>query len=224
LDFSIGGWNANLGLIVSPIEELNLAAVFKTPFEADVKLRKSRRDTWEEEEFGSTVTANAYRSDDVRLEFPSSLGFGVSWRPRDTLTLSADLTQTDWSESRITDYFSLGATPPGAAARDPDVYDELPYPTLSPRIEQEDAIQVRVGVEYVLIAGRLKVPFRAGYFSDRQIEPNASGETPRYNGLTVGTGVILGSLLLDVAYLREFGEVKTQRLFASLIYRYGGRP
>ena len=64
----------------------------------------------------------------------------------------------------------------------------------------------------------------------------------------MGTGLILGSLLLDVAYLLEFGSdvvnveippddpadpvvtvpvrysLRTQRVFASLIYRFGRRP
>ena len=31
----------------------------------------------------------------MTLEFPSSFGFGVSWRPRDTLTLSADYTRSN---------------------------------------------------------------------------------------------------------------------------------
>jgi hypothetical protein len=95
------------------------------------------------------------------------------------------------------------------------------------------------------------VPLRAGYFSDRQITPNPGGDIPRFNGFTVGTGLILGSMLLDVAYVHEFGEyfvtaeavagggfdvppttaqqppvrnaLKANRFFASIIYRFSGR-
>jgi len=74
------------------------------------------------------------------------------------------------------------------------------------------------------------------------------GANSRYNGVTFGAGLILGPLLLDVAYLLEFGSdivpvaiernegdgggtivpvefsLRTQRVFALLIYRFGRRP
>lgn len=267
LDFRPRGWSFNLGLIVSPIEQLNLAAVFKTPFTANVRLDKARRDSWGTVGSIEEVTSNAYASDAVRLEFPSSFGFGVSWRPRDTLTLSADYTRTGWSDTSIDHYFDLvvtGRTDEGVPSPPPPptVYSPLQYPSLravpdpndpedpARLLGQQDAEQVRAGVEWVLIKGRLKVPLRAGYFNDRQIIPISAGDPPRFNGITVGTGVILGSMLLDVAYVHEFGEyfvaseaggggefdvpltqpqppvrnaLKTNRFFASIIYRFSGR-
>jgi long-subunit fatty acid transport protein len=251
--------------MVSPVDQVNLAAVYKTPFAAGVSLEKSRRDSWGTIEAIEEVTTNAASSDAVRLDFPRSFGFGVSWRPRDTLTISADFTRTSWSEARILDYFDVAATGPSdddgvpAPKPPPRVYPELQYPTLrtvpdpsdpddpARLLGQQDAEQVRLGVEWVLIHGRLKVPFRAGYFSDRQITPVAVGDTPRFDGFTVGTGLILGSMLLDVAYVHEYGAysvasapvgngeldvpptstpsairntVTTNRFFASIIYRF----
>ena len=125
------------------------------------------------------------------------------------------------------------------------MFDELPYPTLLS--EQVDAQQFRAGVEWVVIPyPKVKIPLRAGYFNDRQITAYPDGRVPRYNGITVGTGLILGSLLLDVAYLLEFGSdvvnvpvepgsetssgsvpvqytLRTQRVFASVIYRFDRR-
>jgi hypothetical protein len=265
LDFHPQGWSFNIGLIVSPIDQLNLAAVYKTPFTADVRLDKARRDSWATEGAITEVTSNAYATDAVRLEFPSSYGFGVSWRPRDTLTFSADYTRTRWSETTFDQYFDLAATgrsddgvphtPPP-----PTVYGPLQYPSLravpdpndfedpARLLAQQDAEQIRAGVEWVLIKGRLKVPLRAGYFNDRQIIPISGGDAPRFNGVSVGTGVILGSLLLDVAYVYEFGKyfvateaaggdfdlpptpqppiqnsLRTNRFYASVIYRFSGR-
>jgi len=262
LDFRPRGWSFNLGLIVSPVEELNLAAVYKTPFTADVTLDKKRWDRWGTLTELQEVTTNAASSEDVRLEFPSSLGFGLSWRPRDTLTLSADYTRTGWSESRILDYFDLAVTQRDAidgtpaVPPSPIVHPELQYPTLlgvpdpddpASLVSQRNAEQIRVGVEWVLIKGALKVPLRAGYFNDRQIIPNPGGNTPRFNGFTAGTGLVLGSMLLDVAYVYEFGDylvateaasggqfdqaptvptvrntLTTNRIFASIIYRFSG--
>jgi long-subunit fatty acid transport protein len=266
LDFRPRGWSVNLGLIVSPHDSLNLAAVYKTPFTSEVALDQARRDFWTTDGSLDEVTANSWSSDAVRLEFPSSFGLGVSWRPIDTLTLSADFTRTSWSEARIRDYFELAVTPqssggvPGTPPP-PTVFPNLQYPTLRAvpdsddpddplrRLGQQDAQQIRLGVEWVAIAGRVKVPLRAGYFNDRQITPNPTGDIPRFNGFTAGTGLILGPMLLDVAYVYAFGEytvseqaagggefdrppgaptevrttLTTHRALASVIYRFSGR-
>jgi long-subunit fatty acid transport protein len=267
LDFRPSGWSFNFGVTASPFEQLNVAAVYKTPFTADVGLDKSRRDSWGTITSIEEVTTNAASGEAVRLEFPSSFGFGLSWRPRDALTLSADFTRTHWSEARIQNYFDLFATTRGgdgvpSISPPPVVYPERQYPTLRPVPDpsnpddplklqgQQDAEQFRVGVEWVLIRGGLKVPLRAGYFNDRQITPVLGGNPPRFNGFTVGTGLILGSILFDLAYVYEFGaysvaaetaatsdesdapstpqpslrySVKTNRFYASVIYRFSGR-
>jgi long-subunit fatty acid transport protein len=264
LDFRPDGWSFNLGAIVSPVASLNLGVVYKTPFTADVRLDKARSDYFMSGGALQLVTRNAYTSDAVRLEFPSSFGFGLSWRPIDTLTLSADFTQASWSEARIHDYFDLAFTPPGAdgspgAAPPPEFREPQQYPTLKAvpdpndpddparLLGQQDAQQIRVGVEWVLIWGRVKLPLRAGYFNDRQITPNPTGDIPRFNGFTLGTGLLLGPMLVDVAYVRESGDytvapdsgdfdlppgvtlspvrnvLKTNRIFASIIYRFSGR-
>jgi hypothetical protein len=259
LDFRPSGWSFNFGLIVSPIETLNVAAVYKTPFTATVGLDRARRDYFGDPEQPDEVTANAFSSNSVRLDFPSSFGFGLSWRVRETLTLSADYTRSGWSNARIRDFFELTFTPPtdedGNPGQPPPplFLPERQYPTLSRipdpddpsdpvrLVAQQDAEQVRAGVEWVLIKGGLKVPLRAGYFNDRQITGTPSGEAVRFNGLTAGTGLILGALQLDLAWVYEFGEyfvaaeasaepqapvryaLTTNRVYASVIYRFSGR-
>ncbi len=213
-------------------------------------MSKKRKDTWESDSSFETETYNAATSDTVSIDFPASVGFGISWRLKDTLTVSADFTQSRWSKAWIHNYFILPPTPRRTDPSEPpstpppQVFDELPYPTLV--AGQVDSQQIRVGVEWVVISSpRVKIPLRAGYFNDRQITAYPDGRVPRYNGVTVGTGLILGSLLLDVAYLLEFGNdvvnvpipgddaggtvpvqfsLRTQRVFASVIYRFGRRP
>ena len=248
VDFGISGWNSNLGAIWSPIEELNVAAVVKTGFTATVDLSRSREDFFFNSSGGvDTITENEFRREDVRVDFPWALGFGVSWRPRSTLTLSADYTRTNWSEARIRSYFTIRPTPPpGGEPPDPPPpqdFDPLSYPNVS-LDTQNDTEEIRAGIEYVVFPGKLKVPIRAGYFNDKPINTSDVAAPPRFNGFTVGTGILLGSLLFDVAYLYEWGEfsasgeipanadaaaaspavrntVRNQRLFASLIYRFG---
>jgi len=254
IDFRPSGWSANLGIIFSPVESLNIGGVFKTPFTADVELSKRRVDTWSSDTGGTQLTSNQHGSDEVTLDFPASYGFGLSWRPWDALTLSADLTRTRWSRAFIFDYFELKAAPPTIppSPPSPDFFEELPYPTLgedrvvAQAVDQVDAEQIRVGAEYVLLSRHFKIPLRAGYFNDRQIAAYPGQSAQRFNGITVGTGIILGSLLLDVAYLHEFGtyatpveqqaapaadsaepipsSLSTNRFFVSVIYRFAGRP
>ena len=219
-------------------------------------LDRARRDYFGDPEEPDEITSNAFSSNSVRLDFPSSFGFGLSWRARETLTLSADYTRSDWSSARIRDYFEVRFTPASDAEGNPGqpppplFFQQLQYPTLKtvpdpddPNdpalvVAQQDAEQIRAGVEWVLIKGRLKIPLRGGYFNDRQIAP-AGNDTVRFNGITAGTGLILGALQLDVAWVYEFGEyfvaagattappiryaLTTNRVYASVIYRFSGR-
>jgi long-subunit fatty acid transport protein len=235
LDYRLEGWNVNAGLIWSPVESLNLGVVGKTPFTGHMKLRRSRTDFFTEPVDPSTTTRNYAGPRDVQLDFPGAVGAGASWRPRSALTLSADYTRTFWSEGRIRNFFTLFPTLVGQL---PDssvqAFSELLYPTLDDDA-QFDTQQIRLGVEYVVIRAKVKVPLRAGVFTDRQYFADGVETTPRFIGFSLGTGLILGPVLLDVAYVREqntyfdpesisLGRVTSvfQRVFVSLIYRHGG--
>jgi long-subunit fatty acid transport protein len=245
LEFQLSGWNVNLGVIWSPWESLNLGAVVKTPFTAKVRLRRTRTDYEGAPPSEENTTNNAFDSDAVRLKFPASLGAGLSWRPRSALTISLDYTWTNWSGAEIRNFFTLPKTPLGRLDRPPvpepgnDLFDSLSYPDLGFRGEQFDAEQYRVGVEYVVVRDSLKLPLRIGYFSDRQFFKPIGGDAPRFNGFTAGTGLVLGPLLLDLAYVVETGSysdlnqpdegpasvtrnsVTLHRALVSVIYRYG---
>jgi hypothetical protein len=190
------------------------------------------------------VTSNSAFRGDLEIDFPTAIGVGSSWRLRSNLTASADYTRTFWSGAEIRNWYFLGAAPTGATeGPEPDVYGHLAYPDIQQGEggEQADTEQLRAGVEYVILRGGLKVPLRAGYFSNQPVLRPA-GRIPRFNGVSVGAGILLGPVLIDGAYLYEFGRyldtvsaetssaastrvtVKSHRFFASVIYRYGGRP
>jgi long-subunit fatty acid transport protein len=229
----MSGWNANVGVIWEPFATLNLGLVGKTPFTADVSLRRERTD------FSPSTTAftrNSAASDAVRLDLPGAIGVGASWRPRGQITLSADYTRTFWSRARIRNFITLAPTPeegePPTPEESGDFYLSLPYPTFIE--EANDAEQIRAGVEYVLIHGQVRWPVRAGYFSNRQTNRDATGSGPRFNGATLGLGMGVGPLLLDVAFVYETGDyvdpslfqqsATSRRVLFSLIYRHLGRP
>ena len=253
VDFRFSGLNVNLGVIWSPIESLNIGAVGKTPFTGDVILSKARTDLAIDlpgappDAPPDAVTSNRFAAANVTVDIPGALGGGVSWRPLSNVTVSADYTRTFWSKGKIYNFFTL---PPGGfsgSGPEPmapdDLFTELPFPTLDPTRSQTDSDQFRVGAEYVVLFRRFKWPLRAGYFNDRQFFRTANGKAPRLNGGSVGTGVVVGPMLLVVAYSFESGtysdlEIDTttgaatqqdktrsfHRLFVSIIYRHGGRP
>lgn len=233
--FDFRGWNTNLGVIWSPHESFNIGAVAKTAFIGRVHLAKQREDTFPDTGIRpDPFTTNKLDRDDLRLDFPAAYGVGASWRLRSSLTVSADYTHTAWSKARIHNFYVLSATPlppPGTPAESPppEVSRSLPYPLLT--AAQTDTQQIRMGAEYVFIYRRLKFPLRAGYILDRQFFQAQDGHAPVFGALTLGTGVLVGPLLLDFAYVREAGRFTsldgvrvvqtTHRLFASAIYRIG---
>ena len=92
---------------------------------------------------------------------------------------------------------------------------------------------MRIGGEYVIVGRRLRLPVRAGFFTDRQYFLDNSGHPPRFTGVTVGLGVATRSLLVDAAYVLEYGSyadaeasgaetfTRFHRFFVSFIYRPG---
>jgi hypothetical protein len=230
-DFRIAGWSVNAGLILHPHETVNVGLVAKTKMSGTVELLRTRTDFFPPATgTADVITHNAYRSDAVRLDLPAAIGFGASWRASSVFTVSSDYTVTFWSRSRIRNYFTLSATqdsfgPPPAAT----VYANLPFPNVTGST-QSDTRELRVGIEYVLIAGSLKLPLRAGYVREKQYRVQPDGTAPRLDGVTGGAGLILGRVLLDAAYVYQWGgfgppeardTLRLHRALLSLIYRHG---
>jgi hypothetical protein len=238
--FDLRGWNANLGLIWTPTGMLNLGVIYKTGFRTDSTLDRLRSDPFPSSEGG--VREREANSEDLglhpALEFPAAFGVGASVRPRSALTLSVDYTRTLWSEGIFHDFFDLGRTGPF-----PTIFEQVPYPTLNDKVPQDDSEQIRLGLEYVIIRGRFKVPIRVGYFNDQQYFPAIRRfatlgdgseikvtRAPRFDAVTAGAGLIIGPLLVDGAYVYEHGSymdlerhatsVRSHRAVVSLIYRH----
>jgi len=244
--WDISGTNLNAGLLFIPVPKLNLGAVFKTAFSADLRLSKTREDRIlgvTAPLTGSTLVSVFNRNDgNATIRFPHVYGIGASYLVTNTLTVSADFTRTAWSKATITDFFSLGRD-------DIDRFGELPFPAVEEGGNgQSDTNQLRVGAEWVLRlgeSGSVLVPLRAGLFRDGQpvtIRLNTVGQNdvrPTFTGLTAGLGLTVGGALFDLAYIREGGDVPASRLqnstfdserkirysrvFASMIVRFGPR-
>jgi hypothetical protein len=271
--WDISGTNFNLGGLITPTPNLNLGFVYKTPFAASVRLSKVREDlnfAVEPVTGLKGVPDVNKRAGDVEIRFPRVYGVGASYRITNTLTLSADFTRTAWSKATITDFFSLArpeapeeGEPPPPPDSFVDLYGERPFPAVEVPAsadgvyQQVDTNQMRIGAEWVVRlgqSGRLLLPLRAGFFLDGQPViirlnykdagfPPYPEERPTFSGYTAGVGVTVGGVLLDVAYIREGGDlaasrkadgffdptdpskrrVRYNRVFASMMFRFGPR-
>ena len=149
------------------------------------------------------------------IDLPGSVGLGASWRATSAFTISADYTRTFWSKGRIRNFFTVDADPGGRRPPPPETFASLPYPTLDDP-DQVDTQQVRLGAEYVLIAGRVRFPLRAGFFVDRQYFRAAPryegnrGAAPWFQGYTAGTGVSLGPVLWTSRSSHERGAFRSR--------------
>ncbi|MBI4543280.1 MAG: hypothetical protein HY705_09630, partial [Gemmatimonadetes bacterium] len=153
------------------------------------------RPTFEIEEEDPTV-------DPEEIPIPDSFGAGLSFRPRERLTLAASFTLNRYSEL------------------DTDDDDEFAF---------DDGVDAHVGGEYVLFLGATPLALRAGVQrvassaefyegSDPDLQEDFPEEDPQI-GAGLGFGVVLGSRFqVDVAGAAT--ESRTEGVI-SLVYRFG---
>jgi long-subunit fatty acid transport protein len=206
LDVDIKGLNFNIGLLVDVLENLKIGAVYKSSFKANDKysIFVSRENILGE---SNTEPSEVRRSGSSPLKSPATWGVGISYRPIDPLTISADFTTTQWSTAIIKNFPIHDDR--GEIVRVTDVY----FPTMKPvrseggeRFRQLDTRQFRLGVEYVLIGKRTLIPIRLGFFTDSQYYSNSSGTRITYIGITGGVGIKRGGFGVDLALLYESGS------------------
>jgi long-subunit fatty acid transport protein len=181
-------FNMNLGFLCHVNRVVTLGAVLKTPFTADID-RKTYATSYSYP-LGSPVRPpTPYRDrESIEMKFPMSYGIGVALRLSDVFTAGGDVYRTCWSNFWVRD--RNGSTSPisGEPRRHSHVHDTT---------------QVRLGCEYLWILQRTIVPLRLGLFYD----PEPSEKSPEdYYGLSVGTGVMIGNVVLDCAYIYRFGR------------------
>jgi hypothetical protein len=91
---------------------------------------------------------------------------------------------------------------------------------------------VRLGGEYLFVLEHNLIPLRFGLFYD----PEPSDKHPEdFYGISFGTGIMLGNVVLDCAYIYRWGEdvegdvlgipktkadVEQHRFFISMIYHF----
>lgn len=208
------GVNFNLGVLWNATPRLTLGLVFKSPFDADVHHREVYS-----VEGTNPVPTTVILDEDQTLEMPASYGIGLAYRFSDAFSMDLDLYRTEWDD------FGL---------RQADG-TELSLFTGTARSETstDPTHQVRLGAEYLHISeSDYAIPIRAGLFYDP--EPTA-GEPDDFYGMSLGTGLAMGSFIFDIAFQYRWGngvrsvrllneridqDVKEATVYGSVIYHF----
>ena len=186
--FSFSGFNANLGFLWNVTDKLTLGVVLKTPFTAGLRHESKSRLSSDSDDLGEWVSA----SEDEELDMPMSYGVGLAYRFSDHLTVSADLYRTEWQD------FVL---------RDSEGRETCPVSGLV--LEESDmkaTHQVRIGGEYLFFDPKnpkYVIPVRCGVFYDPS---PAEGSPDDLYGFSLGSGIVVGRFVFDVAYQYRFGS------------------
>jgi long-subunit fatty acid transport protein len=220
-EYTFDGFNATVGFLWKMTPIFSLGGVFRSPFSADITHRhnSSLTVTLLDEPGPQSVTTSVSFRESLRMDLPMSYGLGLSARLSDRWTLSLDVSRIHWSDFRLD------------ASKQADVLlVENGAPAGKGQAvlngQSEDTTSVRLGAEYLWIRPTMVVPFRAGVFYDP--EPGAGNPDP-FGGFSLGTGIAIKQVLLDVAYEFRTGTVKSEatdtsvhqhRLLASVTYHF----
>jgi len=219
------GTNYTFGIRWTPTERLSLGAVYNTKFHADVRYERE----FIANTFGGQIVRPRTFREKRRIEWPSSWGVGVAYRfPNDKLTISLDVTKTNWDE-----FVEIGRSGPVTLIG--PIMSNAPFDTLFPGFARErispitglpkpvsdidPTYTVRLGMEYVFFdedkpLKKLLPSLRAGVFSDpipSGGRPNSrllldrpergDGEPEEQYGFTLGAGVLINNRInIDAAY------------------------
>lgn len=220
--YSFSGFNANLGLLWKKVgifkdkDYLKVGMVVKLPFTADLTHKRTQDQMLN----GDSLAGIPVESGE-ELDMPLSYGIGISYRPSNTFTISADIYRTEWDDFILTD--SNG-------------HETSPITNESPEASDIDAThQIRLGTEYLYhVKGRkYQIPFRAGLFYD---PAPAKGGHDDYYGFSLGSGFESYYVVFDVAYQCRLGkdvassllpseadfsqDVEEHIIYASVIFRF----
>jgi long-subunit fatty acid transport protein len=188
------GYSVVLGALYRLSRAWTLGLVAKPPFTLDLD-HTAKVSMAQSGDLGEIPLTAATTETAAELHLPWVLGGGVAWRPNDPLTVTLDVTWTDWSEYSMDE----GGTEVNPLNNMPIGTDRC-----------DDAVTVRCGAEYVLQFTRCLVPLRCGVGYD---PAPAIGAVDDFYTASVGGGIQWGRYALDLAYQLRWGnEVNTGML------------
>jgi long-subunit fatty acid transport protein len=217
--YSFSGWNANFGFLWNVNSKITVGAVLKTPFTADLRHESTFNSAIRYPAFPAADQTSASSSiEDEELKMPMAYGIGFAYRFSDTFTASMDLYRTEWGDYEHTNAQGNRTSPvSGKATSESDI---------------DPTHQVRAGAEYLFIMEKYVIPLRGGIFYD---PAPAEGSPDDFFGFSLGSGIVRGRLVFDIAYQHRFGkdvgksilqnldfsqDVKEHTVYSSLIIHF----
>ena len=147
-----------------------------------------------------------------RISFPDTLAIGASYRANDKLTISADISKTDWNDLQA-------KTASGTTF---SLVDSTNRNDASVRTDFKDTITIRLGVEYVMLPDNRDSDLnylwtlRGGLFYDEEpasgrddftVSTQGTGDPDSFYGATIGVGLLAHQRFnLDLAYQVRFAD------------------
>ncbi len=190
---NVEGFNMNFGFLWHATKIITIGGVVKTPFTLDFDrktyiLSQNSPAGPLPPVLGFGKSKATVTHENGRLHFPLSYGLGIAFRWSDAFTTAVDVYRTHWS-----DFWAST----GGRKTSPITGDRRS------RSHVHDTTQVRIGGEYLFVLEKTLIPLRLGLFYD----PEPSRKNPDdYFGVSVGTGVLIGNIQLDCAYIYRWGR------------------
>jgi long-subunit fatty acid transport protein len=217
------GTSVNVGLLVKPIDQLHIGAVYKSRFNMSYTSSTTDVTNGNSSVTGSTTDSTSI-SDNGTVRWPQTFGFGLAVLPTDVLTLSADFTTSNWSNATYNVTRTRTDTPSGQPPTTTTTQGTELFPTLADpnqpeqaglNTRQVDTQQFRFGAEYAIkkpgFMSLVALPLRAGAFTDRQLYKDTAPGLGNVNfyGVTGGFGLVWSHFTLDFAYVHESGSFRS---------------
>lgn len=211
-------FNMNLGFLWRINSVVTLGGVYKTPYTASIDRRTLTDSTFlGGSGLAAQFTQTTKTRESIEMHFPASYGLGLAFRMSDTFTTSFDVYRTEWSRYWLRANGRKTSPVTGSTLKQSHTHDTM---------------QVRAGCEYLFVLEKTIIPLRCGVFYDP--EPSAKHPDDFY-GFSLGTGISLGPVVLDCAYIYRWGhhvrgdeiekqgtrlDIKQHNIYVSMIYHF----
>jgi len=210
---SFTGQNMTLGLLWNPVERWSVGMRYDTAFTGKTDYSSSTISGTFSVLSGKFVFNNTKKQEQRLVHVPDSLAFGIAWRPNDRLTLSMDVTRTDWNDFHV-------KTEGGKRLSLVDS-SNLDNPWTRPKFRP--TYTARLGAEYVFVPQEPEEKLdhlwslRTGFFWDEEPASgktsgfrlpgqNGSGKPDTFYGCAFGVGLLLKQHInIDAACQVRYG-------------------
>jgi len=216
-------FSANIGFAYQPSSSLSIGLTYRSQadveFDGDLEVEYTEIAQMIAQMNGFTLPAQQKTSMKMKdFSWPQQLQAGLAYKPVEALTVTFDLTWTDWSVVQTTtpeleDIFYLYLFRP-------DIQDKT---RLEVHRKWEDAIQTRIGGEYRITE---QYAVRAGYYHDpspiKDKYFDVSWPDAEKHVFAIGGGAKFGSVGVDAAYqysyipkARDIGPNESENLMLA---------